>query len=392
MSEIVPTAVWYDPLHMIDDPYPLYKILRDQHPVYHNAERGFWALSRYADVQSASRDWHTFSSAHGVDLDDTGAALFIPGSMVDADPPLHDRLRAILHRDFRPAEIKAVLGPRVRHKTVTLLEALAGRVSADLAQDLAFPLPAAIICGWLGFPEDDHPQLMEWFNRMVRRTPGATTIPAAARAARTAMAAYLEAALAQRRSAARADLLSTLERAERDGLMMREEVIGMCIHLFFAGINTTVGLLGTSFHLLARDRELRRLLATEPQRIPAAVEEFLRVDAPIQWLVRWTTRAIALHDQVIPAGERVLLLWGSANRDERRWSNPEQVDLTREPQRHLAFGEGIHHCLGAPLARLEAQIALEELLARFPAFELNGPVMPLFTPGERMLERVPVSL
>ncbi len=392
MSTMMFPAVRYDPLRPLDDPFPLYTILRDQHPVYHNAERGIWALSRFADVQQASRDWQTFSSAQGVDLDDTASALFLPGSMVDADPPLHDRLRAILQPHVRPTEIKAVLGPRVRHTTVTLLDALEGRRTADLAQELAFPLPAAITCGWLGFPTADHPQLMAWFDQMVRRTPGATTIPAAAHAARTALAAYLEHAMAQRRGAGREDLLSAIVRAEQEGRLTRAEAIGQCIHLFFAGINTTVGLLGSAIHLLGRDLELRRRLAAEPQHIPAAVEEVLRVEAPIQWLVRHTTRPVVLHDQMIPADARVLLLWGAANRDERVWPHPDEVDLARAPQRHLAFGEGLHHCLGAPLARLEAQIALEELLARFPTYEVTGPVERLFTPGERILEHVPINL
>ena len=204
------------------------------------------------------------------------------------------------------------------------------------------------------------------------------------------MRAYVLAALDERRARPRDDLLGALVRAGQSGALEPAEVASMPVHLFFAGIQTTSALISRSLLLLARHPAQRRLLVDDPSLLPTAIEELLRYESPIQWFARTATQDVALHGEVIPAGARVLLMWGSANRDERRWEDPDRLDIIRPPRRHLAFGDGIHHCLGAPLARLEGRIALEELLPRIPDYELSGPVVPLYTPGERVLAHLPV--
>ena len=378
----------YDPLAANDDPYETYRLLRDHAPVYRNNDRGVWALSRYNDVQAASRDWEAFSQRPSIDLDDTGA-FFQPGNMVDDDPPRHDRLRDAVRNEFAPKRMRG-LEDAIRARVQSFVAEFIERGTADLADEFARVLPAHVVCDLLGFPAEDHRKLAGWFDEMVRRTPGEIEVPESAWAANRAMRGYVAEALASRRAQPREDLLTALANAEASGALEPAEAASMPVHLFFAGIQTTSALIARSLLLLARHPDERRKLVDDPSLIPPAVEELLRFESPIQWFARTTTRAVALHDHVIPEGARVLLMWGSANRDERRWEDADHLDVTRSPRRHLAFGDGIHHCLGAPLARLEAKIALEELLARAPEYEVSGPVVPLYTPGERVLAHLPV--
>ena len=185
--------------------------------------------------------------------------------------------------------------------------------------------------------------------------------------------------------------MSYLVEAERAGQLSADEVLGSSMLLFVAGITTTSGLISNSLLHLARFPDQRDLLRRDPSILPGAIEELLRFDAPIQGLGRTATRSVLLHDTSIPAGARVALIWASANRDERRWADPDRLDLTRGPQRHVAFGDGIHHCLGAPLARLEAGIVFEELFRRIPDYAVSGPVVRIPTPTDRALESLPVE-
>ena len=185
--------------------------------------------------------------------------------------------------------------------------------------------------------------------------------------------------------------MSFLVDAEAAGQISEDELLGSSMLLFVAGITTTSGLISNSLYHLGRFPDQRHLLGEDPTRMTAAIEELLRYDAPIQALARTTTRDVAIHDSVIPDGAQVALVWGSANRDERRWPDPDRLDLTRPAQRHMSFGDGIHHCLGAPLARLEAKIALGAVLARIPDYDLAGPIVRIRTPTDRALESLPVS-
>jgi cytochrome P450 len=380
----------YDPFAANEDPYATYGLLRDHAPVYRNDQRAIWALSRYDDVQEASRHWEVFSQRPSIDLDDTGA-FFQPGNMVDEDPPRHDRLRDAVRSEFAPKRIRA-LEHAVRLRVRAFVDGFVEREAVDLADEFARVLPGHVVCDLLGFPEEDHGYLAGLFDEMVRRTPGEVEVPESAWAANRAMRGYVADAMTTRRAEPHADLLTALVEAQRQGVLEPAEAASMPVHLFFAGIQTTSALIARSLLLLAQYPAERAKLVDDPSLIPGAVEEFLRFESPIQWFARTTTRDVTLRGTTIPEGARVLLMWGSANRDERRWPDADRLDITRPPRRHLAFGDGVHHCLGAPLARLEARISLEELLPRLPTYELAGPVVPLYTPGERVLAHLPVAL
>ncbi len=389
-----PSIDW-DPLVQLDDPYPVYRRLRDDAPVYHHPGREVWALTRWDDVQAAAKDWETFSSSvggTGNDLDDT-YQLFLPaGDLPAADPPVHTRLRGALRLAFSPSALKVRFEPAVRAKVHELIDAFADAGQADFARDLARPLPGTTMFTWFGFPEADHPRLIALFGDMLERTRGERALPPVAIAARDQLRAYIRDIAAERRVApADDDLMTHLVRAEASGELTSDEVIGSSLLLFVAGITTTSGLLSNSLLHLVTYPEVREAMRLDPATIPVAVEELLRYDAPIQALGRTTTRDVELHGVTIPAGEHVALVWASANRDERHWTDPDVIDITRTPNRHVTFGDGIHHCLGAPLARLEARIVFEELLPRMPAWTVTGPIVRLPTPTDRGLESLPVE-
>jgi cytochrome P450 len=381
--------VGYDPFAANDDPYATYRSLRDRAPVYYNEERNIWTLSRFEDVQLAARDWQTFTTRPSVDLDDTGE-FFNPGNMIDADPPTHDRLRDSVRAVFAPRRIRD-LESSIRIRAGAATEAIIERREADIAVEFAQALPGHVICELLGFPESDHPLLIGWFVQMVARIPGQVNVPDVAWTANRAMREYVKEALASRRKRPTDDLLTVIAVAERKGLLDEGEARSLPIHLFFAGISTTSGLISRSLLLLARHPEQRRMLVRDMTLLPAAVEELLRYEAPIQWLSRSATRDVELHGVTIPEGARVLLMWGSANRDERRWPDADDLNITRPPSRNLAFGDGIHHCLGAPLARLEGRVVLEEFLPRVD-YEISGRPVSLYTPAERALASLPVRV
>jgi cytochrome P450 len=378
-------VVEYDPFLFYEDPYPIYRRLRDEAPVYLNRGRSIWVLSRFDDVQAAGRDWRTFSSAEGVDIDDSRLG---PGSFLDADPPRHDELRKIIHADFAPASLGR-LEPLIVAKVDALVTSLLERGRVDLVDELARRLPVSVVCDLLGAPAEDHAQLERWYADMLYREPGRSDVPEIAERATREMRGYIVAAVSDRLRSPRGDLFSTIAAARGEGRLSMDEVDGMCRLLLLAGVHTTSSLIANTLMLLEDRPGDRRALAEDPGRIPNAIEELLRYLAPVQSGARVTTRDVEMRGVPIPHGERVLLLWASANRDERRYPDPDTLDLGRAPLRNVAFGEGIHFCLGAPLARLEARIAFEALFTRVSEYEIVGPVERHFTFLERGIASLP---
>ncbi len=373
VDEIPEPVGLYDPfVHaMVRDPYPLYRELRDHHPAYYNPERDLWAVSRFEDVQHVARDWRTFANSGGADID-VGPQWFGVGDFVDSDPPRHERLRGVVKNSFSPRATAEMEGD-IRRQVDELLAPMLERGHGELVGEFASVIPLVVIFNLLGYPREDLDALKRLLYAVQLRTPGATEPPEAAVQARGELHAYIEVAAAERRRIPRDDLLTHIVESEKTGGVSREEIPGMAVLLMIAGWETSSILITNAIWLLARHPEQRERLRKNPDEIPAAVEEVLRFDAPVQHLARLTLADATLHDQTLAAGSRVLLLWASANRDERRWEDPDRFDTTREPQRNLAFGEGIHHCLGAPLARLESRVVLEALLARDVEFEVGEP-------------------
>ncbi len=368
--------VRYDPFAElgIEDPYPLYARLRDEAPAYHNSDRDFWALSRFEDVQAAARDWETFSSEPCVDPDYVGVRLRL-NSFLDLDPPMHDLLRRIVKAHFTPNAIK-----QMEVTTGAVADELVGAFlaagEADLARDFAWGLPLKVTMALLGLPREDFPFLRDTFERLwednrlwIEPAPDAPSRIAAAR-----VHEYFAAAILERERQPADDVLTTIAEAHTRELGL-DVLAELAIVLYIAGYETTANLLSNSLLHLAEHPDQRAWLVANPDRLPEAVEELLRFDAPVQVLARNTTKPVELHGESLPAGARVLLLWGAANRDPRRYDDPGRLDLGRPVLRHLSFGNGIHHCLGAPLARQEARVAFAKLLAHIPEYVIGEPVV-----------------
>jgi cytochrome P450 len=365
----------FDPeLHR--DPYPVYRRLRDEFPVHHNAKLRFFTLSRHADVMDALQDPDLYISGKGVyvgvpEFDDGKLTSDVP-LLITTDRPRHTQLRALVSRAFTPRRV-ALLEPRIRAIARSLLDDVKGRREFDLVREFSGPLPTIVIAELLGVPAEDQ----EWFKEKSTavaqfdpRTAGDPSVRERGPAVEIGL--YLAKVLEQRRREPRDDLLSALLAAEIDGQRLSDvELIGFGFLLLVAGNETTTNLISNAAILLDRHRDQRRLLLEDPSRIPGAIEEFLRYDSPVQGLARTTTAPVTLHGVTIPEGSKVLLLFGSANHDERAIPDAERFDVLREPNPHVAFGFGAHFCLGANLARLEARVAFEELLARLPDYRMT---------------------
>jgi cytochrome P450 len=343
------------------NPYPYYDWLRREHPVYHNARFDIWALSRYEDVEAAAHNPEVFSSAQGVGPDRTEGR-----SMLVRDPPAHTRLRKLVSKAFTPRRVE-LLAPRIQAILDELIEAVLDRGSFDLIQDIAYPLPVIVIAEMLGIPPEHRDDFKRWSDDLIHSIAGTAHGHPQEQIERSweEVTAYLSATIESRRRAPRDDLITALVQAqeERDALTP-EEVLGTCILLLVAGNETTTNLIGNGALALFSHPEQAQKLRQRPELVNTMVEEVLRFDAPIQAAFRTTTRAIEVRGITIPADSKVALLYASANRDPQVFAEPDRFDIERTPNRHLAFGTGIHFCLGAPLARLEARLATETLLRR----------------------------
>ncbi len=367
--------VEYDPYAYAvhEDPYPVYRALRDEAPAYRNEALGFWALSRHADVLAAFKDIEVFSSRHGVSLDQDVFHEHADATMsfLAMDPPRHTRMRALVSRGFTPRRV-AELEPRIRAIAREHLAACAGSGRCDFIADFAGKLPMDVISELLGVPAPDRPMLRAWADTVVHREEGVRGLPAAAAQAALRMLQYFGEMLAVRRRRAHDDLTSALVASEIDGDRLSDrEIIGFLFLMIIAGNETTTKLLGNAIYWLSRNPGEREKVRRDPALIPLWVEETLRYDNSTQALARLVTRDIELHGEKLRAGDKAVLLLGSANRDERAFPDADRFDVNRNTQRSLAFGQGTHFCLGAALARLEGRVALEEVQQRLVDWELE---------------------
>jgi cytochrome P450 family 130 len=390
------------------DPWPSYAALRDHDPVHHvvpaaHPGRDYYVLSRHADVLAAAVDTETFSSARGltVEYDDLARiGLADNPPFVMTDPPVHTAFRRLVARGFTPRQV-AELEPQVRAFVVERLERLRAAGGGDIVADLFKPMPSMVVAHYLGVPEEDRPRFDEWTNAIVaaNAAEGAGGAVGGAAGATVELMGYFSALMEQRRAEQAAgivgeDTVSHLVAAadEEDARTDAMAILGFVFTMVTGGNDTTTGLLGGSMELLAAHPDQHEDLAESPGLVPDAVEELLRLTSPVQGLARTTTRDVELHQTVIPAGRRVLLLYGAANRDWRKYgADAEQLDIRRRPTQILTFSQGHHHCLGAAAARLQARIALEELVTRIPRFTVD-PDRIVWAPGSYVRRPISVPL
>jgi cytochrome P450 len=356
-----------------EDPYPAYRALREEAPVYRNHELGFWALSRHADVLDVIRDPVRFSNAQGVTIDplpnpDAASAVM---SFLAMDPPKHTRMRALVSSGFTPRRV-AELEPRIRQLATRYIDRVVSEGCCDFIQDVAARLPMDVVSEMVGVVEADRDMLRRWADLVVHREENMAAIPPAAMEASANMLRYFAELVEERRKRPRDDLTGALLAAEIDGdRLAPTEIIAFLFLMIIAGNETTTKLLGNALYWLWRNPEQRARVRSDRRRVAAWVEETLRYDPSTQALARTVTCDVELHGEKLLEGERLLLLIGSANRDERVFDDPDVFDISRNTSPMLSFGQGTHFCLGASLARLEARVALEEVQSRIPDFEVD---------------------
>jgi cytochrome P450 len=391
------TDLYYDPWdYTIDaDPYPVWRRLRDEAPVYYNAEHDFYALSRYDDVLNGLLDTERFRSGHGIVLEMITPEPYenIP-MMIMKDPPEHTRLRKLVSRAFIPRRI-ADLERRIARLCNDLLDAVDGQDEFDYIASFAGMLPPTVILALVGYPEGYAAEFRELANTTLHVEEGETlqggvetmrSIVSETGEIGTEAFAIIPELMEQRRKDPQDDLLTGLVQAEieEDGetrTLTLEEILGFVQLIALAGTETVARLLGFAAVTLAKHPDQRRELVDDPSLLTNAVEELLRYEAPSPIQSRWVARDVELHGVTIPRGARLSLLNGSADRDERHFPDPDRFDIHRDIDRQLAFGYGAHFCIGAALARLEGRVALGETLKRFPTWEID----------ESRLERIHTS-
>ena len=384
--------VVYDPFsqQIFDDPYEIYAHLRREQPLYRNAERDFWALMRASDIQPVLRDHTTYSNIGGVDLD--GADTLIgEGNFLDEDPPDHDVLRKAVQASFSARTVTQLEG-FVERRVRDLLAACAQQPDEiDLIERLAAPLPLAVICHLLGVPPTDQTRVMALVHRFTSRDVASEHVPERALTARAELADVFTALARQRRTDPHEDVLSLLAAAEIDGARLRDEtIVGIVLIIFTAGSETISNLLGNVVWNLWRHPGQRELLQSGAVSAEDALEELVRYDAPVQNTMRTLLADAELLGQRLPRGARLLLVLASANRDEARYERPGELDLRREPRRHMGFGYGIHFCLGAPLARLQGRAVLRLLCESRLRFDVAGEPLRRTKVDARGFARLPV--
>lgn len=387
----------YDPssYELHEDPFPIYRRMQDEAPLYRNAEMGFWALTRFDDVVAGLSDWSSLSSARGTLIEQIQSGGPPPDMMIFSDPPRHEDLRRLIGRAFTPRRV-AELDGTVRSMCEAWLDPMRQAGGGEIVAELAGKLPMAVIAALLGAPAEDNPRLKALSDRLLHREDGSMAMPEDGAVAGAELWAYFSDLIAMRRAQPADDLISALISAEiptESGEPQRltdDEMVYFCLLLGVAGNETTAKMIATGVVTLNDFPDERARLASNPDLWPKAVEELLRFDPPSHYQGRVTTTPLERHGQRIPEGSIVLLINGAANRDPRAFPDPDRYIADRSVDRHLAFGHGIHFCLGAPLARLETRIALEELVKRFPQYEVDRDGIERFhSTNVRGLSKVP---
>ncbi len=357
------------------NPFPWYRTMREAQPVYYNPQYRSWQVFCYDDVQRVLSDYTSFSSAFG-----GGGQSHDPlgSSLVSMDPPRHRQLRNLVTQAFTPRGV-AQLSERITAIVNERLDYVANTGYMDIIDDLAYPLPVIVIAEMLGIPQEDRERFKVWSDVVVGATypeEGDT---------QAAMSKYFLDMIEQRSRERKDDLISALLDAQIDGQHLDlRELLGFCILLLVAGNETTTNLIGNAILCFDEQPEVMEQLRAEPALLPGAIEEVLRYRSPVQFMYRRAAADVTIRDQEIQAGQMVLAWIGSANRDEAQFPDPDHFDIRRTPNRHIAFGHGIHFCLGAPLARLEAKFALTMLLERFQGIK-RVPGVPLEATGSNLV-------
>ncbi|WP_257455844.1 cytochrome P450 [Archangium lipolyticum] len=367
----------------LENPYPLYQRIRQEAPVFFDESLNLWIVSRHQDARTVLMDPEAFRSAdclqNPIPPPPEVLAVFMEGyprlpSLVDDDPPGHTRVRTLVSKACAPQRFTA-MEPDIRALASSLLDAFARDGQGDLVKRFTYPLPAMVVGGFMGVPVEDMDRLKHWAEELTRLSAGALTLERQVECARSFVAfqRYLAALVESRRKVPKKDLVSALIAARHGDYepLSDLELIALLQTLLFAGHETTTNLLGNMLVLLLREPERWSALRAEPGLIPKVIEESLRLDAPVQGMMRTASREVELAGARIPAGARVFVLFASANRDEAVFAEPERFEPHRsDVSKHLAFGQGIHYCIGAQLAKLEARVALELLGERLPNLRL----------------------
>ncbi|HEY5698460.1 MAG TPA: cytochrome P450, partial [Acidimicrobiales bacterium] len=392
------TDVYFDPydVDINADPYPVYARLRDEAPIYHNQRYDFWALSRHADVEKALLNWQTFSNTRSDILDIIRSGVELPpGVLLFEDPPLHTTHRGLMSRVFTPRRM-AALEDQVRDFCARCLDPLVGSDGFDIITELASMLPMRVIGMLLGIPEEDQVAVRNRTDANLRTVPGE---PMDVKEENVARGDYFADYIEWRSKHPSDDLMTQLLNAEFEDetgttrTLTRPEVLTYTAVLAGAGNETTGRLIGWLAKLLAEHPDQRREVVEDRSLIPNVIDETLRFEPTGHASARFVTHDIDYYGTTLPAGSAMLLLQASANRDPRRYSDPGVFDIHRKDIQHLTFGFGLHFCLGANLARLEARVALDELLNRFPEWDLDTAGMKLApTSTVRGWESMPIVL
>lgn len=393
------TDLRYDPASYVlqEDPFPTYRRMQEEAPLHHNPELGFWALTRFDDVIQGLSDHVSLSSAQGTLIEQIESGEPPPDMMIFTDPPRHDALRKLVSRAFTPRRV-AELEVDIRAMCTEWLGPVADAGEGEIVADLAGKLPMAVIARLLGAPAKDNARLKDLSDRLLHREEGSVARPEDSAAAGLELFVYFSELIAERQGRPADDMITDLIQAELPGpdgeaqRLNEMELVMFCLLLGVAGNETTSKLIATGTVVLADFPEERRRLADDPALWPVAVEELLRFDPPSHYQGRVATRDLHWHGETVPAGSTVLLVNGAANRDPREFRDPHRFIADRPIERHLALGHGIHYCLGAALARLETRVALEELVRRFPTYDVDMDGVERFhSSNVRGLSKVPFA-